>query len=83
MLKSFSVRMPEQLVQMIENRARLHRRSRNAEILVLLEKTLLQVMENDLEAIRAHGRALSRLEKRSPSPVGSECSEPEESQHHP
>jgi len=51
-MQAFTVRMPRSLVEQIEGRASLMRRSRNTEIISLLEKAIDYQVEQDLKILR-------------------------------
>ena len=51
-LKAFTVRLPPTLVEQIDVRARLAHRTRNAEVIVLLENAIDGAVARDLEVIR-------------------------------
>lgn len=51
-LQAFTIRIPHDLAEMIDNRAKLNRRTRNAEIRVLLENAIDQQVERDLQLMR-------------------------------
>jgi hypothetical protein len=48
---AFSVRLPTSLLEKIEAQAKLHRRSRNAEIQVMLEDQLIEMLQEDFRAV--------------------------------
>lgn len=50
--KLFSIRIPRQLLNQIEQRASVNRRSRNSEILCLLEHAIDQGVVNDLGILK-------------------------------
>lgn len=64
MARSFSIRIPDELEAQISNRAAVSRRSRNSQIIVLLEAAIDSAVEADLETIRVHERTLTRAEQR-------------------
>lgn len=49
-LKAFTIRIPETLLEMIEHRAGVHHRSRNSEVIALLEKAIDETVSRDLKA---------------------------------
>lgn len=51
-LKAFTVRLPRQLVDQIDARAKINRRKRNPEILVLLEKAIDADVQSDLKILQ-------------------------------
>ena len=51
-LRAFTVRLPRDLVDQIDSRAAVSRRSRNAELLVLLESAIDASVTSDLQVIR-------------------------------
>lgn len=51
-LQAFTIRIPPELAEMIDARAAMNRRTRNAEIRVLLEKAIDESVEKDLKLLR-------------------------------
>lgn len=66
MARSFSIRIPDELEAQISARAAVSRRSRNSQIIVLLEAAIDSTVAADLEAIKAHERTLTQAEQRQP-----------------
>jgi hypothetical protein len=60
--KVFSIRMPDELSKTIAQRAAVHRRSRNGEIIYMLESFIADGIQSDLDAITAMEKP-----RRSPS----------------
>lgn len=54
-LKAFTIRVPRDLVDQIDARAKLNRRKRNAEINVLLEAAIDASVDSDLRVIKKTG----------------------------
>lgn len=54
-LKAFTIRVPRDLVDQIDARAKLNRRKRNAEINVLLEAAIDTSVDSDLQVIKKTG----------------------------
>lgn len=48
--KAFTIRIPERLAELIESRAIVHHRSRNNEVIALLEKAIDDSVSRDLSA---------------------------------
>lgn len=51
-LKAFTIRVPRELVDQIDARAKLNRRKRNAEINVLLEDAIDATVNSDLRVLK-------------------------------
>lgn len=51
-LKAFTIRVPRDLVDQIDARAKMNRRKRNAEINVLLEDAIDRSVDSDLRVIK-------------------------------
>lgn len=52
-LKVFSIRLPESLARQIDDRCAINRRTRNAEIVLLLEQAIDLNVERDLRVMKA------------------------------
>lgn len=53
--RAFTIRVPAQLVDQIDARAKLNHRKRNGEINILLEKAIDSSVRSDLEVIKKTG----------------------------
>jgi hypothetical protein len=51
---AFTVRIPRELKDQIDTRAAIHRRVRNAEILVLLEHGIDSSVDQDLQVVKRY-----------------------------
>lgn len=51
-LKAFTIRVPRELVDQIDARAKLNKRKRNAEINVLLETAIDRMVNSDLQVLK-------------------------------
>lgn len=54
-MAAFTIRIPKPLADQIDMRAKLHRRTRNAEINVLLEEGIDERVGRDIEVIKRSG----------------------------
>lgn len=52
--KAFTVRLPRDLVDQIDARARVNKRRRNAEIHLLLERAIDHLVKTDLDLLNKH-----------------------------
>jgi hypothetical protein len=60
-LAVFSVRIPKKLAEQIDGRAKVNRRTRNAEIVLLLEQIIDIHVARDLKAQEEHRKATAGL----------------------
>lgn len=66
MSRSFSIRIPDELEAVISSRASISRRSRNSQIIVLLEAAIDLLHGVDIDTITVHEKTLTRAEQRRP-----------------
>lgn len=57
-LAVFSLRLPSELAKQVDDRASVNRRTRNAELTVLIEKGIEASVQADLELLKKHGDKL-------------------------
>lgn len=66
---SFSIRIPPHIELEITRRARLNRRSRNAEIIVMLESELAHYEDQVKTTLKEHEQRLTQRQEQQPSEV--------------
>lgn len=60
-MAAFTIRIPKSLAEQINARAKVQRRTRNAEITVLLEGAIDHSVDRDLETLKQSGSDLQVL----------------------